>query len=207
MSRWWIVALTGVAGMLVWAIATWPMPPEADTAPDPDPAAETEPSPSAQALAAPVTAPTLPPIAAAPTPSEPAPSEPPAEPTAATTTEPPDKESATIFTRENGPLAEYKAQFEKEPRDSAASDAEQVVRGAFDPKDGPKPVFRSVLCRETICRIETRFSADNMGAYVAAMTRMVHWKFDGQLATERTSPAEAEEVSVTVYAKRPPPAQ
>jgi|GEM_PF-7046836 len=200
MSRWWMVALAAVASILVWAIATWPLPPEVDSAEDSAP--EAEPTPAAQALPTPAAEYAPPPPAAEPVPVEPAPTEPPA----AAALEPADKEATTVFTRENGPLAEYKAQFEKEPRDSAASDAEQVVRGAFDPKDSPAPVFRAVLCRETICRIETRFTAENMGAYVAAMTRMVHWKFDGKLATERTSPADSGEVSVTVYAKRPPSA-
>jgi type IV secretory pathway VirB10-like protein len=199
MSRWWMVALAAVAGIMVWAIATWPLPPEVDNAEDSAP--EAEPAPAARVLPSPTVEYAPPPPAAEPAPQEPAPTEPPA---AAAPPEPADKEATTVFTRENGPLAEYKAQFEKEPRDSAASDAEQVVRGAFVPKDSPEPVFRSVLCRETICRIETRFTAENMGAYVAAMTRMVHYKFDGKLATERTSAPDSGEVSVTVYAKRPP---
>ena len=64
-------------------------------------------------------------------------------------------------------------------------------------------MFRSVLCRETICKIETRIATDSLGAYVAAMTRIVHEQFDSKLATERTTLVENGEVSVVVYAKRP----
>jgi hypothetical protein len=60
-----------------------------------------------------------------------------------------------------------------------------------------------VLCRETICKIETRIATDSLGAYVAAMTRIVHEQFDSKLATERTTLVEGGEVSVVVYAKRP----
>jgi hypothetical protein len=202
MSRWLLVALTCLAGLLVWVMATWPLAPELDSS-EPS-TAESEP---AQPTAAPPSSP-QPPAAAEPSPS---PTDPPPEP-AAVAEQPPAPESLEaeadkIFARENGPLAEYKAEFDKEPRDSAANDAEQVVRGAFDPKDSPAPVFRSVLCRESICRIETRVSAQTLGAYVAAMTRMVHGKFDAKLASERTTLAQAGEVSVTVYAKRPPPSQ
>jgi hypothetical protein len=201
MSRWVLVALVCVAGMLVWVMATWPVPPEQDTYEEGS-AGVGEPVQSAQRLQA------VPPPAAASDPSL-APSETPEplpEAPAAAEAQPesPEAEAEKIFSRENGPLAEYKAQFEKEPRDSSANEAEQLVRGAFDPKDSPMPVFRSVLCRETICRIEARVSVDTLGAYVAAMTRIVHEKFDAKLASERTSLAEAGEVSVTVYAKRPP---
>lgn len=207
MSRWWLAVLACVASMLVWVMATWPLPPEQETqetqetsedsADEREPAAPAQPEPVAAAD-------TPPPPAAEPAPP---PQDPSAQPAAAAEPESPEAEADKIFSRENGPLAEYKAQFEKEPRDSAANEAEQAVRGAFDQRDSPKPVFRSVLCRETICRIETRFSADTLGAYVAAMTRLVHGKFDSKLASERTSLAEAGEVSVTVYAKRPPPAE
>lgn len=202
MSRWVLVALACVAGVLLWVMATWPVPPELDTLEGT--AEESEPAQVTQAAQPPAS----PPVAATTLgPSEPPPAAPEAPPAPAQPepAESPEAEAEKIFSRENGPLAEYKAQFEREPRDSAASDAEQLVRGAFDPKDSAKPVFRSVLCRQSICRIETRFSAETLGAYVAAMTRMVHEKFDAKLATERTSLAEAGEVSVTVYAKRPPP--
>ena len=204
MSRWWLVALAGFAGILLWVMATWPLPAEVETTEDA--AADSELVPTEQAPPSPAPDPTPPPTAAA-TPAEPAAAEQPAPPTAAAQPESPEAEADKIFTRENGPLAEYKARFDKEPRDSAAGDAERLVRDAFVLQDGPKPVFRAVLCRETICRIETRLSLDSMGAYVAGMTRMVHWKFDGNLASERSALAEAGEVTLTVYAKRPPPAQ
>jgi hypothetical protein len=199
MSRWVLVALAAVAGLLVWMMATWPVAPETfEESAGAEARAEL---PAAPQPAVPSTP--LPPTAAAA--EEPSAVDPPeqAEPAAEDPTASAAAQADLIFIRENGPLADYKAQFANEPRDSAASDAELLVRGAFNPKDGPLPVFRSVLCRETICKIETRISAESLGAYVAAMTRMVHDDFDAKLATERTTLAEAGEVSVTVYAKRP----
>jgi hypothetical protein len=133
-------------------------------------------------------------------PAEPAAVEPPSS------VEAPDREAEAdqIFVRENGPLAEYKQRFASEPRDSAAHDAEQALGDAFKSTDGRGQVFRSALCRETICRVEVRISTANLGAYVAAMARIVHQGFDSKLATERTSLAEGGEVSVFVYAKRRP---
>lgn len=200
MSRWVLVSLSLAAGLLVWMIASWPVEPEqfedsaaaattAELPPAPPP-----PAPSAYA----------PPPAAAPEePSAEAPPETPPPPPAAEPALSAEAQADQLFIRENGPLAEYKAQFAHEPRDSAANDAELFVRGAFEAKDGPRPVFRAVLCRETICKIETRIAVDSLGAYVAAMTRMVHGEFDSKLATERTSLVEGGEVAVTVYAKRP----
>lgn len=203
MSRWVLVALSIAAGALLWMIATWPVEQEqfedaADAVTTAEvPAAPPPPAPSAYAPPPPAAEPER------PGPAEPAPA--PAPPPAAEQPElSAEAQADQVFIRENGPLAEYKAQFAREPRDSAASDAELLVRGAFEPKDGPRPVFRAVLCRETICKIETRIAMDSLGAYVAAMTRMVHGQFDSKLATERTSLVEGGEVSVTVYAKRPP---
>ena len=199
MSRWVLVSLAGAAGTLLWVMATWPLPPEVETSEQPAADLDPEPAPDAG----------LPPP---PPPIEPSPvsivSAPPATSTvqpSAAAGESPETEADRIFSRENGPVEEYKAQFEREPRDSAATEAEQVLRGAFALKDSARPVFRAVLCRETICRIETRLSTETLGAYVAAMTRIVHSNFDAKLASERTSLAEAGEVSVTVYAKRPAP--
>jgi type IV secretory pathway VirB10-like protein len=203
MSRWVVVALACAAGVLVWTIATWPVQPELASSEEPA-AAESEPIPQTESAAA------LPPTAA----TDPAPTAQPPEALAQAPAAPPEasEDSAEaqadkVFIRENGPLADYKAQFNSEPRDSAANEAEQLVRSAFNPKDGARPVFRSVLCRETICKIETRLSTETLGAYVAAMARVIHAQFDHQLATERTSLTEAGEVSVTVYAKRPAAAE
>lgn len=201
MSRWVLVALSVSAGLLLWMIATWPVAPEqledsAGAATTSEISAAPAPTPSAY----------LPPPAAEPSPANDEPEElaqqvpAPAQPDPAASAE---AQADQLFIRENGPLAEYKAQFANEPRDSAASDVELVVREAFKVKDGPRPVFRSVLCRETICKIETRIATDSLGAYVAAMTRIVHEQFDSKLATERTTLVEGGEVSVVVYAKRP----
>jgi hypothetical protein len=201
-QRWVLVALAALAGLLlVWTLVTWPGASEdaasaaSDQAPDSYDYRVPAPEPSvAQPTAAVAVAPEE-----EPEPQALAPEQAPA-PEAAET---PEAQADKLFVRENGPLDEYKAKFESEPRDSAANEAEVSIRGEFHPTDGPQPVFRSVLCRETICKIETRISAANLGAYVAAMARLVHDKFDSKLATERTTLVEGDHVTVVVYAKRP----
>jgi type IV secretory pathway VirB10-like protein len=202
MSRWVLVALAGAAGLLLWMLMSWPVEPEAPAIEDSTSTALEAAAPLTAAAPARAPEPPPPPAAAAPEPDL----DPDPEPEPAPAPQPQlsaEQKADQIFTRENGPVAEYKAQFANEPRDSAASEAETLVRGAFQNKDGPRPVFRSVLCRESICKIETRVAQESLGAYVAAMTRIVHEQFDGKLATERTSLVEGDEVTVTVYAKRP----
>lgn len=205
-QRGLLVALAALAALLlVWTMAAWP------STPDTAASAASEQNQQPEDYQVPAPEPTiLPPPAASSataatteqaTPEDLEPEQQPVAQEAESAEDQADK----LFVRENGPLAEYKEKFASEPRDSAASDAEVDIRSAFVPTDGPKPVMRSVLCRETICKIETRISSATLGAYVAAMTRIVHDKFDSKLATERTSLIENGEVSVVVYAKRPTP--
>lgn len=204
----WLVGLAGLCGALLWTIAAWPVAHErapadaAAGAPAPEP--EPPPSPREAVPAAPPTAAVRATAEPKPAPAVPARPTAPEQPTPAETLADRQAEADQIFIRENGPLDEYKRAFETEPRDSAAHEAEHAIREAFVASDGPGPVFRSVLCRETICKIDVRVSADNLGAYVAAMARIVRQPFDTKLATERTSLAQNGEVSVAVYAKRSP---
>lgn len=110
-----------------------------------------------------------------------------------------------LFEHDLGPVAEYKARFASEPRDSAASDAERLARDAFKLTDSANPVFRSVLCRKTVCKLEVRLAPDQLGAYVAGMGRLTQ-HFDTHLGVTRTA-EHAGEVSLEVYAQRLPQAE
>lgn len=216
-KRWLLVGLVLVLGALLWVVAAWPVQPEAvptaglaamdglagmdgmdgqagsagsgaltDQAQQSAPAANALTARSEEAIPADGVEDEAAAVEAPPQPAQSA-----------------EEAADQVFIRENGPLAEYKQRFEREPRDSAAHDFEQTITQAFVSTDGPGPVFRAVLCRESICRIDVRVSQNNLGAYVAAMARIVAQRFDSKLATERTSLVEGGEVSVSVYAQRP----
>jgi len=195
-QRWVVVGLV-LAMAAVWAIVAWP-------APEPDgplgaAGAPAEPQP-------PLTAAAPPSVAAAPEEPATAPEAereaPPSAAPAAAPSAPAAEEP--LFEHDMGPVAELKQRFSSEPRESAASDAETLIRDAFKPADSPSPVFRSVLCRSSVCKLEVRMAPEQLGAYVAGMTRITE-HFDKQLAVTRTAQRDGE-VSLDVYVQRLAPA-
>ena len=199
-QRWVVLGFVLARVAVSWALVVWPTP---------------APEPASAHAGEPARAPDSPPLAAAPT--EPAPQRA-LEPLQATTDEPvpstaappPSAPRATdeeppLFEHDTGPVAEYRERFASEPRDSAATDAEALIRDAFKPSDSPSPLFRSVLCRSSVCKLELRMRGDQLGAYVAAMARITQ-NFDSVLAVTRTAQRDGE-VSLEVYAKRLAPAQ
>jgi hypothetical protein len=114
----------------------------------------------------------------------------------------PEASQPDIFAQDTGPVAERRQRFETEPRDSAAATVESFVRAAFAHPDGAPTLFKSVLCRETICKLELRWSADRVGPYVAGITRAMV-QFDRQVAASPVGPADADNVRrIEVYLKR-----
>ena len=196
-QRWLVFALVIALAGVSWAVLVWPAPePELGQGPE----AQPEPAPP---LAA---APPAPPRAAPDEPAEPKAAQ--AQPTEAPSPSAPAEaqaEEPPLFEHDVGPVAAYKERFGSEPRDSAANDAELLIRDAFQLSDSPSPVFRSVLCRKTLCKVEVSLKADQLGAYVAAMTRITQ-HFDKELAVTRTA-HRAGEVSLEVYAQRPSKAE
>jgi hypothetical protein len=133
---------------------------------------------------------------------------PPSQPSAAPPHAPGSAEGAEpdLFTQDTGPVAEWRQRFETEPRDSAAAIVESSVRTAFAHPDGAPTLFKSVLCRETICKLELRWSPDRLGPYVAGMTRAMV-QFDRQVAASPVGPPDADHVRpIEVYLKRAAPA-
>jgi hypothetical protein len=206
MSRNAFAALGVVlVGALLWMVMAWPAHQEDDSA-----------EPIAQAPAPP---PPPPPPAAEPEdPAEPAEPPPPAAPAPATAeapqakaSEPPAEAPAAalptdMFLEDQGPVAERKREYESEPRDSAANEVESIVRSSFAHPDGAPDLFKSVLCRQTVCKVELRWSQDRLGAYVAGVTRAVV-NFDPEVAVSPAGPASADQTRpIEVYLKRRPPA-
>jgi hypothetical protein len=186
-------------GALLWLVVVWPAPRNVESAklpaprgeagrpplPAPPPMAASELHPTAK-LAAP-----SPPAAAVSGKPEPALDADPHLP-------PPTPE---LFAEPHGPLDEYKQQFESEPRDSAAGDAEHDLRAAFEP-EANSGLLRNVLCRQTICRAELQWKPSVLGDYVAAMGRLT-LHFDRTFAVAPLGPAgEDKSRSIELYMKR-----
>ncbi|MET0384549.1 MAG: hypothetical protein ABW321_01255, partial [Polyangiales bacterium] len=180
---------------LLWMAVIWPVDKDAPPPSEPSAAGEEAEAPSEPE---PEPAPAPPqPSAAKPPEQEPDPvvaaPQPPAAPAAqapanqvrpmAPATEP--------FAEPHGPIEDYRAQFAAEPRDSAASDVEKTVRDAFQPELDTS-LFRNVLCRQSLCRVEMRWSPGAIGAYVAAMGRMSP-HFDRTFAAAPLGAADADQ--------------
>jgi hypothetical protein len=197
-----------IVGSVLWFLLVWPTAEEEEElvigppVPQPAPAV-------AQPMAAPSPAveaePTEPEPLAEATPEEPAPE------AAAPKAEPRD-----LIEGDQGPVAEYRRAHESERRDSAATDIERHIRAAFPDSGGAPGLFKSVLCRETVCKVEIRWAADRVQPYVAAMKRIGvgdYGKaqqgpgFAAPLALSPIGPKDADGVRlVELYLKRKPPA-
>ncbi|HKP55361.1 MAG TPA: hypothetical protein VJV78_01495 [Polyangiales bacterium] len=186
-----------VAGVL-WVVTEWPAPKE-----EVAPLAAADPSSVVQP---PVVAP--PPAAAPPAAYQPAP-EPEPEPAPAPAADPPapvkPRQLPDQIQGDQGPVAEYRAQFQSEPRNSTAIEVESALRGAFQPADGAPDLIKSVLCRQTICRIEMRWSQERMRAYVVGFTRL-NKRIQIPVALSPVGPKAKDGVQlVEVYMKLKPP--
>jgi hypothetical protein len=164
MPRRWLLALGLLAAvLLLWVLAV-PQPeklaaPAEPAVARPEPAALNPPSQAARPASDPLPAPTPPPASAAPTAPTPSPA---AE--ALMNRPPPPKAE--------GPIDEYKAKYEHEPRDSTAQSAESSVQSAFQQPDVPAGLLKAVLCRQTICKIEVRWAEDRAPGYMAGLMRV-----------------------------------
>jgi hypothetical protein len=185
-----------LVGGLLWLVTAWPTP--EDDRPDP---LEAEPLPPA--AAAPQAEETPAPVIGAP-PKAPEPvaaREPQAEPPKMRQPHVPDDD---MFAKDQGPVAEYKQLYETEPRDSVAHDTESAIRAAFTAADGAPDLFKSVLCRQTVCKVELRWSVDRLGAYVAGITRATVG-FNPTVAVTPGGPLGEDHVRpIDVYLKRKP---
>jgi len=200
----WVAGAVLMAGGLLWLVAIWPVPntPAAQPASSPAPSQPAAGTASAPHVAVPPPPAAEPEAEAAEAPARPKePSEAPQD-----KAEPAHTETATpmpeLFGEAQGPLEEYRQRFESEPRDSAAHDAEQSVRSAFEPEQANYALLRSVLCRQSICRVELRWTPEVLGNYIAAMGRMTT-DFDASFAaTAQGAPAGDHSRPVELFLKR-----
>jgi hypothetical protein len=195
-----------LVGGLLWLVTAWPTADDGAEPSEPEPEA---PPPAAAPQPEPAPAAQLPPPVIGTPPKAPEPAPPPAAPQPAPAPPPENKIQPRVpqedmFATDQGPVAEYKALYDKEPRDSAAHQYENRISSSFWPGDGAPDLFKSVICRTTICKIELRWKADRIGPYVAGLTRAaVHFK--DQVAVAAAPPAQDDkERVIDVYIKRKP---
>jgi hypothetical protein len=102
----------------------------------------------------------------------------------------------------DGPIAELKASFAKEPRDSAAASVETTVESVFRQPGMPAQLFQHVLCRQTICKLELRWAKDRSAGYMAGMMR-TFGSMGQEIAIEPLGvPDQAGEQAIDVYVQR-----
>jgi hypothetical protein len=168
-NRWVIVAV--VSGLaLVWFAVSWE-PGTRSVKPEPELPSVQEPAPAGRNAAPAQTAPNAPPTRA---PGEPASTTPNAEPTPLPNQEHNANSAAKIRAPErSGPVDELKQLFGSEPRASGATSIESTIEAPFRRPEVPAGLFKSVICRTTVCKVETRWSPDGAQGFLAAVMRLV----------------------------------
>lgn len=102
-----------------------------------------------------------------------------------------------------GPIDELSSRFEREPRDSGAHDIEQSVRAAFSRDSVAPELFKSVLCRQSVCKVVVRITPQRMPGYIQAVTELVSNEFDADFAVDPAPEIDADQMrSVEVYLQR-----
>jgi hypothetical protein len=127
----------------------------------------------------------------------------PASPSRAPVTAEPQQELVPIPPPEaSGPVAELKHAFETEPRDSAAQAPESRIESEFKRSDVPAGLLKSVLCRKSVCKVETLWTPERAVGFMGAFMRLSP-EFAPNLAIDPHGPvAPNEELSIDVYLPR-----
>lgn len=177
------------------------------TGPSEEPSAAVEANEPVARAAAPNAAPPAAATEPAPTPSatpeEPEPEQP-AEPAAPQEPETNPRKLDELIKGDQGPVAEYRALFDSEPRESNAPAIESEIRAAFPDSDGAPDMVRSILCHKTMCKLEIRWSMERMRPYIAGLTR-AKASFQYPLAVSPVGPVDKDGTRpVEVYLKRRP---
>jgi hypothetical protein len=176
-----LAVVVGLA--LVWWVATLNLGAEPD---DPDAELAAAPIPSEARVAPPAAANTAASASAEPPTETPAAAkneataEPSAEPQASPEVEIPVPERS-------GPVDELQRAFEHEPRASSGARFEAAIEEQFRRPEVRAGLLKSVICRTTVCRIETRWSPERAEGFMGALMHLVadpsgaETMFDSQL--------------------------
>jgi hypothetical protein len=114
---------------------------------------------------------------------------------------------------DRGPVGEYRAQYEREARDSKATDVEGAVRNAFGHSKTPD-LLHSASCHESVCRVLIRWSPERASDYIASVRWLAlgtSWPpgqpgFDSHVALASGSESAKDGSRIVeLYLKRRPP--
>ncbi|HKU41286.1 MAG TPA: hypothetical protein VJR89_24150 [Polyangiales bacterium] len=107
-----------------------------------------------------------------------------------------------------GPVDELKRAFESEPRASGAARFEAVIEAQFRRAETPAGLLKSVICRTTVCRVETRWSPQRAEGFMGAFMRLMDPEgaaslFDADLAISPEADVGPDRSqAIDVYLKR-----
>lgn len=159
------------AAALAWSLVI--RTPDDDVSPDSSPAIGTdfqvEPEPAQADPQREDPRPTAP-SEPTPAPAEPAPA-PPQAPEQAQAA--PETRTHLSAPERTGPLGELRALYQSEPRNSTAPDAESKIAEVFRNPDFPGGLVKSVLCRTTVCKVETRWTPERGTAFMGGFMHLV----------------------------------
>ncbi|HTU62250.1 MAG TPA: hypothetical protein VMF89_27515, partial [Polyangiales bacterium] len=109
-----------------------------------------------------------------------------------------------------GPVEALEAAFASEPRDSNATEPESLIQTAFRRPEVPNGLLKSVLCRRSVCKVETRWTPAGAAGFMGALMNLVaspdgtpSRKFDHEIAiSPAAKPDTNGELAIDVYLKR-----
>jgi hypothetical protein len=108
-----------------------------------------------------------------------------------------------------GPVDARKAAFASEPRDSNATEPETVIQAAFRRPEA-NGLLKGVLCRSSVCKVETRWTPARAAGFMGAFMNLVassdgapSRNFDSEIAiSPEGAPDTNGERAIDVYLKR-----
>ncbi|HKU41908.1 MAG TPA: hypothetical protein VJR89_27310 [Polyangiales bacterium] len=108
----------------------------------------------------------------------------------------------------SGPVDELKRAFESEPRASTGARIEAAIEAQFRRADIPAGLLESVMCRTTVCRVETRWSPERAEGFMGAFMRLMQPEGTASLFDEKLAISPEADVgpdrsqAIDVYLKR-----
>jgi hypothetical protein len=198
----WIVAVVALGAGLMWfALAQ-------SNSGQPSPVENASDTPSSAAAAPAAPQPAEPEQAAAPEPEAPQTAVTPSAQPASPIEQPavPDPSGPQVPQR-SGPVDALAQAFASEPRASSAVQVEAAIQAAFRRAEVPPALLKSVLCRSTVCKVETRWTPDRAQGFMLAFMQLVmqpqeQHAFDHELGVSPEGEPDADgSRAVTVYVK------
>ena len=99
-----------------------------------------------------------------------------------------------------GPVEELARRFENEPRASASAEPEARIREAFRTQGVASDVLAGVLCRESVCKLDLRWSRKGAMAYMGALMKLDgSFNLKGMAVAPGDRTADADRYPVEVY--------